>query len=321
MNKDFSYYLSKFLRDYLVIERNLSQHTIRSYKTTFELLINYLVKEKNMKLTDINFKNITREYILDFLKYLEEDKHNSISTRNQRLKAIRTFYSYCSLEEVENFNNITKILQIRFKKTQDKVIDYLTEEELKQVLESIDTSTKIGRRNLALLSLLYDTAARSSEIINLKIEDIHLEEKYAILNGKGNKQRIVPLMDNTIDLLKNYIKEDMVTTYIFSKANKPMNDRFIREVINKYCNNINNKNITPHVFRHTRAIHLLSAGVPLIYIRDLLGHSSIQTTERYARVLEKNKFKAIKDASPKNTNIELKDWNDDQNLLSQLLNL
>lgn len=317
MNKDFSYYLSKFLKDYLIIERNLSPHTIRSYKNTFSLLIKYLVNEKNIKLSDITFTNITREHILDFLKYLEDDKHNTISTRNQRLKAIRTFYQYCSIEKSDNVDNIVKILQIKFKKSQDKIIDYLTEEELKQVLESINTSTKIGRRDLTLLSLLYDTAARSSEIINLKVEDIHLEEKYVILNGKGNKQRVVPLMDSTIDLLKLYMQENNINNKLFNESSYAL----LRYLFSKLNNQFKSKNITPHVFRHTRAIHLLSAGVPLIYIRDLLGHSSITTTERYARVLEKNKFEAIAKATPNNINTVEKDWNDDKNLLSQLLNL
>ena len=321
MTKDFAYYLSKYLKDHLILERNMSNNTIRSYKKTFELLIDYLINKKNLKIFQINFETITRDIVIEFLNYLEEEKKNTIRTRNQRLACIKSFYQYCLIEEIDNIKNIKEVLTIKSKKYIKKVIDYLTEEELKELLESINTTTKIGRRNLVILSLLYDTAARASEIINLKIEDIHLEEKYVILNGKGSKQRVVPLMDQTVNLLKQYFKEQNLYNYLFeNKYHKKMNNDFIKDILSKY-NKIFTKNITPHTIRHTRAIHLLSVGVPIIMIRDLLGHESIITTEEYAKVLEKNKFEVIENASPKNINKKLDNWNDDKNLLNQLLNL
>ena len=200
-----------------------------------------------------------------------------------------------------------------------KVMNYLTEEELKTIFDSIDTTTKIGRRNLTILTLLYDTAARASEIINIKIEDIHLEEKYIILTGKGNKQRVVPIMEQTKKLLINYVKEyKIINSYLFQNNQKKMNARFIRDIIKSY--NVVNKQISPHTFRHTRAVHLLDKGVNIIYIQELLGHTSINTTMEYAKVIEKSKFDAIKEANPKLDN-DLPDWNNDSDLLSQLLNM
>ena len=200
-----------------------------------------------------------------------------------------------------------------------KVMNYLTEEELKTIFDSIDTSTKIGRRNLTILTLLYDTAARASEIINIKIEDIHLEEKYIILTGKGNKQRVVPIMEQTKKLLINYVKEyKIINSCLFQNNQKKMNARFIRDIIKSY--NVVNKQISPHTFRHTRAVHLLDKGVNIIYIQELLGHTSINTTMEYAKVIEKSKFDAIKEANPKLDN-DLPDWNNDSDLLSQLLNM
>ena len=195
MNKNFPYYLSKYLRDYLIVERNLSPNTVKSYKNTFQLLIEYLINIKKFKLIEINFNNITREIIIEFLNYLEESKANTIRTRNQRLAVIKSFYKYCAIDEIHNIDNINKILSIKSKKFTKKVINYLTEEELKEIFSSIDTTTRIGRRDLTILTLLYDTGARASEIINLRFEDIHLEDKYVILTGKGNKQRIVPIMN------------------------------------------------------------------------------------------------------------------------------
>ena len=319
MNKDFSYYLSKFLKEYLKLERNMSSHTIRSYKKTFQTLIEYLVNIKDFKLKDITFENVTREIIIDFLNYLEEDKQNSIRTRNQRLASLKSFYQYCLIDEINNIDNIRKILSIKAKKEVKKVMNYLTEEELQKLFNSIDISTNKGRRNLTLLTLLYDTAARASEIIDLKIEDIHLEEKYIILTGKGNKQRIVSMMEQTKKLLINYIKENYIESgYLFNINGNKFSHDTLSKIINKYTKNID-KQISPHTFRHTRAVHLLDKGVNVIYIQELLGHTSINTTMEYAKVIEKSKFEAIEKASPKIDN-DLPDWNDDEDLLSQLMN-
>ena len=322
MNKDFPYYLTKFLKEYIILERNLSDNTKRSYRNTFQILIEFLVNKKNYKITDITFAKITKEDITDFLNYLEEERHNSIRTRNQRLACIKAFYQFCLIDEVENISNIRKILAIKAKKFPKKVIDYLTEDELKELLENVDVSTIKGRRNFMILVLLYDTAARSCEIINLKVEDIHLEEKYVILDGKGKKERIVPIMEKTKDLILQYQKEfNIKNGYLFqNKTGNCMSDYFIKDIVKKYTSKIE-KNITPHTFRHSRAIHLLSAGVSIIYLRDLLGHESITTTEEYAKVLEEDKFDAIRSASPTNVSDELDDWTNDQDLLAQLLNL
>ena len=319
MNKNFSYYLSTFLKKYLILERNMSDNTIRFYRKTFQILIDYLVNVKNFQLKNVTFENITREIILEFLDYLENYKKNSIRTRNQRLACIKSFYQYCKIDEIDNIDNIRKILSIKAKKEIKKVMNYLTEEELKTILDSIDTTTKIGRRNLTILTLLYDTAARASEIINLKVENIHLEEKYIILTGKGNKQRIVSMMEQTKKLLINYIKENHIKSgYLFNINGNKMNERFLRDIV-KVTNSLD-KQISPHTFRHTRAVHLLDKGVNIIYIQELLGHTSVNTTMEYAKVIEKSKFEAIEKANPKMDN-NLPDWNDDKDLLSQLLNL
>ncbi len=319
MNKNFSYYLSKFLKEYLVVERNVSKETIRSYTKNFQMLIEYLVNTKNIKLKDITFEKITRDIILDYLNYLE-GKGNSIRTRNQRLACIKSFYKYCLYYEIQNIDNINKVLTINYKKCAKPIQDYLTEEEASLILSRVDTSTKIGKRDLLILSLLYDTAARASEIINLKIEDINLEAKSIILTGKGNKRRIVPIMEPTRDLLIRYLKDNDNKEYLFeNKCKKPYNWCFIRDVANKYTKGINKK-VTPHIFRRSRAIHLLDKGVNIIYIQELLGHSDIITTQEYTRAITKTKFEAIEKVTPK-LNAELPDWNDDKELLNQLLSL
>ena len=200
MNKDFSYYLSKFLKEYLVFEKNVSKETIRSYRKTFQMLVDYLVNNKNIKLKDITFDNVTRDLILDYLNYLEENG-NSIRTRNQRLACIKSFYKYCLYYETQNIDNINKVLTIGFKKYSKPILDYLTEEEVSQVFANVDTNTKKGKRDLLILVLLYDTAARANEIINIKLENINLEMKCIKIIGKGNKVRIVPIMEQTKNIL------------------------------------------------------------------------------------------------------------------------
>lgn len=322
-NKDFSYYLSKYLKDYLVMERNYSENTQKSYTKTFKLLIEYLVNKKGYKLTDITFSNVNQNIIVEFLKYLEEERKNTINTRNQRLAAIKSFYQYCSTEEIENINNINKVLLIKEKKTSKKLINYLTEEELKKLFDSIDISTKMGRRDLMLLSLLYDTGARANEIIKLKYKDINLETKRIILDGKGKKKRVVSMMEQTKKMLIQYLKEFNIKSedYVFNKNHKKYNNRFIRDVLEKYKDIIPDKKIHPHVFRHTRAVHLLDHGINIVYIQEFLGHESVVTTQTYTSVIEESKFKAIEQAAPEYRNEGLSDWNDDLDLLNQLLNI
>lgn len=322
MNKDFSYYLSEFFKSYLLMELNASINTVRSYKKAFELLIDYLLNVLKWKLNDITFNNITREVILDFLNYLEGTKKNSIRTRNQRLGAIKSLYQYILIHNPDNIYNIKQILSIKNKKHEDKEQEFLTVNEVKQIFDSIDTTTRIGRRNLTILCLLYDSAARADEITNLKVEDIKLDSKMIVLNGKGKKQRIVPLMTETIELLKKYMEENLINQgYVFHN-NTGKRTNFIAKIITSIIKDLDiNKKISPHTFRRSKVTHLLEAGVPLIYIKDILGHSSIETTMQYLKINNKYKNEAISKANEDLPKIEVKDWTMDKSLLSQLINL
>ena len=255
---------------------------------------------------------------MEYLNYLEK-KGNSIRTRNQRLACIKSFYKYCLYYETQNIDNINKVLTINFKKYAKPIQEYLTEEEVSMIFTNVDTTTKKGKRDLLILVLLYDTAARETEIINLKLEDINIGMKSIKITGKGNKIRIVPIMEQTKNLLVEYLKNNNSKKYLLENKERIYNERFIRDIINKYTKGINKK-ITPHTFRRTRAIHLLDKGVNIVYIQELLGHSSLLTTQEYIRSITKSKFEAIKSVTPKLVD-ELPDWNDDQDLLSQLLNL
>ena len=173
------------------------------------------------------------------------------------------------------------------------------------------------------ISLSYLKNQLGFNTIPCRIGDINLETKRIILDGKGKKKRIVSMMEKTKILLIQYLKEFNIGSddYLFNKNHKKYNGTFVRDIIRKYKDIIPDKNIYPHVFRHTRAVHLLDHGIYIIYIQEFLGHESVITTQIYASVIEDSKFKAIEQATPEYRNENLLDWNDDQDLLNQLLSL
>ena len=303
--KNLDYYLQKFLDIELRKNMNVSENTIISYKYAFISLLEFIIKNYNKNIKDIKIETINRDVVVDYLKYLELVKKNSISTRNQRLAAIKSFYNYLALEEIEYLPLCNEILSIKMKKNNQETVKYLSKEGIKEILSLPNTSTKKGIRDLAILTLLYDSGARVQELITLKVCDINFKNKTLELYGKGRKNRMVPLIGQTIKILEKYIKvyninfnsDDLL---FFNSKKEPLTRMGITYIINKYVKIARKKNpiefqinVTPHVFRHSKAMHLLESGVNLIYIRDFLGHESVATTEIYARANPENKRKAI----------------------------
>ena len=198
-----------------------------------------------------------------------------------------------------------EIHSIKIKKTQQETIKYLSKEGIKEILSLPKTSIENGVRDLAILTLLYDSGARVQELVNIKTKDIDFNKKTVYLFGKGRKARIVPLISQTIKILEKYIKIYNIPinsdNLLFYNSQKEALTRMgITYIIKKYVSIARNKNplefqinVTPHTFRHSKAMHLLESGVNLIYIRDFLGHESVTTTEIYARANPENKKKAI----------------------------
>lgn len=324
----FLYYIMQFFMTYLVKQRNLSPNTIKSYRDTFKIMIKYFSKEKNINLSKLSFNEFSKENVIYFLDYLENTKKNSILTRNQRLAAIHSFCTFVQSEEPEYLYNLQEILKIPFKKGTKKVIEYLIPDAIKILLKQPDLNQRNGLRDLLILSLLYDTGARVQELIDIKIKDIRLDNPSIIrLYGKGNKIRDVPIMNNTKKLLKEYIKQKQknINQYLFeSSTNKKFTRKGICYIIDKYVEearkitNIIPLKVSPHMFRHTKAMHLLQSGVNLIYIRDFLGHVDIQTTEIYAKYDTETKRRAIENAYPELTKTNLPDWNSNNDLMQFL---
>lgn len=332
---DFAKHLTEFLSVYLPTQKNVSHNTIHSYRDTFKILIKYCQEIKNTPAERITLDLLSSEWLIDFLAWLETNRKCSISTRNQRLAAIHSFFRYVQAEEPSGIFNFQKIVAIPIKKTKKTVIDYLTVDAIKLLLAQPEKHTLKGRRDLTLISLLYDSGARVQELIDLRICDVILQNPAVItLIGKGNKARRVPIMKNTASLLQNYLVENQLDkswknqNHLFTNnQHHKLTKEGIAYIITKYVksaekiSNIIPSKVTVHMLRHSKAMHLLQAGVNLIYIRDFLGHVDLKTTEIYAKADTEMKRKAIENVYPDLIDSNLPDWNKDQALLAWLSGL
>ena len=336
-SSDFASLRSGFLGNYLPLQKNTSNKTISSYRDTFKLLLIYLETERGIKPGKIKMKDLTSQLILDFLSWLEIERKNSISTRNQRLSAIRSFFRYAQFEMPEGLAQFQSILTLPSKKSPKTEVPYLTAEEMKALLSCPSQSTARGRRDLCLLCFLYDSGCRVQELIDLRVRDLTLFPKgIAALTGKGGKTRRIPLEQGTVNLLDAYLREQHLSgpeKYDWSVFTGSRGNKLTREgvtyIISKYIAPARDKiasipeQIKPHMFRHSRAMALLQAGVSLIYIRDFLGHSDLKTTEIYAKYDPELKRKAIEGVVPTiiTTPVPAKDWTDDTSLMDWLKSL
>jgi site-specific recombinase XerD len=330
---NFSKSLTDFLTSYLPGERGVSHNTILSYKDAFLLFIQYMQDQKGIKVNRLDFNVITKNCIVEYLDWLQKERGCGNSTRNSRLAAMHSFFRYLQYQYPEKIYECQKILSIPLKKKENPIINYLTLDGIKLLLEGPDLSTKRGRRDLALLSLMYDSAARVQEIIDLTPLMVRLDKPCIIkLIGKGAKARIVPLMDAQVKFLKDYIVENKLHEPYANKYPMFQNSRKekltragLNHILTKYANQARDKNqklipekLSCHSLRHSKAMHLLESGVNLVYIRDILGHTSVQTTEIYARADSQKKREAIEraysDINPKDT----PPWLTNDNLLGWL---
>ncbi len=327
--------LSKFLTDHLAGERDLSPQTIASYRDAIKLLLTWFRDVQAIAPEKLRLSDLDRTRVLAFLDWLETERHNSPATRNQRLAVIKSFARYSAIERPEFLDQATQILAVKQKKTPATDMGHLTGEEVKALLAEPDPSTRRGLRDTVLLSVLYDTAARVQEICDLNAADIRTARPMLItLHGKGSKTRRVPLMDPTARLLQDYLDRRTRHPGVGADADPlfhgPHQTRLTRWAVTKLLarhvqslrrrdpNYAPGVNVTPHTIRRTRAMHLLQAGVNLIYIRDLLGHADVSTTEIYARADTEAKRTAIEHAYQSLTPEPMPNWTADQDLLQWL---
>jgi len=323
--------ISDFVSIHLPVTRNVSKNTISSYCDTYRLLFTYVRDSKNISIEKFSISDFDDVLIKDFLVHLESERECAISTRNQRLSAIHSLARYIQIEVPQAMFACQKILNIPFKKRNKPTVAYLTHSDMKSLLAQPDSSTKQGRRDLTLLCLMYDTGARVQEIADLKVRDIFFRDiSYVKLCGKGRKSRLVPLLDKTVNLLNCYLEENCLLTpdksdfpLFLNRQNSKFSRAGIAYILQKYVSSACSQNVplpdkvTPHVLRHTKAMHLAEADVNPIYIRDFLGHEDISTINHYIQSSMTNKRKALEktvSASPDN----LPSWSTDKSLISWL---
>ena len=292
MTNRFSKLVQEFLTTYIVGECNYSMNTRTSYSTTFHLLLEFMNEEKNIKPNKIEIETITKEVIVQFLDWLETNRFVSIRTRNQRLACIKSFYKYVQSNELDLFDTCVIILSIKNKKVPNKMISYFSEDEIKIMINYLNSIKDL--KKLTMICVLYETGARVSEFINIKLTDLNLSDNASItLYGKGNKTRIVPISQELVKLINKYLKEIYMNygdDYLFYSNYKKKYERFginyiIKQLVielNAIYPNYFKENYFPHSFRHTKATHLYNNGTPLLYVKELLGHSTISSTEIYA---------------------------------------
>ena len=326
--------LRGFFGEYLPSLRGLSPHTVLSYRDALKLWLRFLASDKNISLTKLDLPDIQPQDTIAFLHYLEQDRHNCAATRNIRLAAIHAFFRYVGEQYPEQLNQAQQMLAIPFKRTTVAAIDYFDYEEIKVILESIDRSTAMGRRDYALLAMMFNTGARVQEIIDLQVADIQFVRPFQVrLLGKGRKTRICPLWPQTTQVLRDYCCHDRGLDLhdhhpLFINHRGAALTRFgVRYILNKRCEAVKAvlptlaaKSLHPHSMRHSTAVYLLKSGVDLATISHWLGHASLNTTNRYATIDLEMKRKAIElIESP--SDVKAGAWKMDETILGWLESL
>lgn len=326
--------LRDFFGEYLPSLRGLSPHTVLSYRDALVLWLRFLASNKNIPLIKLDLPDIQPEDAIAFLHHLEQDRHNCAATRNIRLAAIHAFFRYVGERFPEQLNQAQRMLAIPFKRTSVAVIDYFDYEEIKVILECIDRSTVKGRRDYALLAMMFNTGARVQEIIDLQVADIQFVRPFQVrLLGKGRKTRICPLWPQTTQVLRDYCCHDRGLDLhdhhpLFINHRGAALTRFgVRYILNKCCEAVKAvlptlaaKSLHPHSMRHSTAVYLLKSGVDLATISHWLGHASLNTTNRYATIDLEMKRKAIElIESP--SDVKAGAWKMDETILGWLESL
>lgn len=288
----FPVLLQDFFQRRLIAERGASAHTIASYRDTFELLLCFLEKRTRLASSAFTLEDLDAPAVLAFLDHLEAERGNSRRTRNLRLTAIRSFWRYASVRDPTSLPIAHRILAISSKRFDRPALDFLSREEIQALLDAPDCSTWSGQRDAVMFAVLYNTGARVSEVIGLRIENVLLDRASALhLHGKGRKERVIPLWKSTAKQLRAWFR------HIDRRSGAPVfpnrsGQHLSRSGVEKRlsvairkaserCPSLLTRPISPHTLRHTTAMHLLQSGVDITVIAMWLGHEDTTTTHHY----------------------------------------
>ncbi|OJF75662.1 MAG: hypothetical protein BKP49_11160 [Treponema sp. CETP13] len=287
--------LQNFFLQRMIQQRKVSDKTISSYRDTFRIYIKYMMDIYKISAIDISIEDFDMKHVESFCKYLEKNRGNKSVTINNRIAAIRSFMKYVT-EVAPEFSDIAKkAYLVPMQKYESPTMCFITKDEFEIMLKGCNTNSFIGARDKLMLLLLYNTGSRVSELLSLKCYDINnldmRKHNNVKIHGKGRKERLVPLWENTSIYVQKYIKTNHLNyadNLFINKNGDKLTRSGVRSRINIIVNKaaseapaLTEKNITPHTFRHSVAMNLLVAGVDISTIAIWLGHSSIETTHKY----------------------------------------
>jgi integrase/recombinase XerD len=304
--------LQAFFTDRLITQRNSSPQTIAAYRDTFRLLLCFAREQTGKQPFELDLDDLDAPLIGAFLNHLEHDRGNSPRTRNARLGAIHSFYRFAALEHPEHAQTIARVMAIPTKRHERNTVSYLNLDEIKALLAAPDRNTWLGRRDHALLLVMIQTGVRVSELVGLRVRDVHLGTGAHIrVTGKGRKKRATTLTGETVAILRAWLTErqGQPDEALFpTRQGRPLSRYTIGVLISKHaataaarCPSLTAKRVTPHTLRHTNAMLLRAKGVDIATIALWLGHESTQTTHIYEHADPALKEQAIARTAPLGT--------------------
>lgn len=306
MNHSLTMFMQRFFSHYLPMEKGLAANTIKAYRDAIKLLLCYAAAALDKPVDKLDVEDISEPTVLGFLDHLEKERACSAGTRNARLAALHSLFAFIARKEPGLLLECRRVRDIPQKRVEYRMVGYLEEPEMQAILDAVDGKAQMSARDNALLMLLYNTGARVSEIVTLTLGDLQLDGVASVrLMGKGHKPRICPLWPETVALLQRYIAERTPKTpeigsLFLNTGGSPISRFGIGHIIAGYvetaqakCSSLRRKNVTPHMIRHTTAMHLLRAGNDLHMVSYWLGHADLNTTHVYVEIDMEMKRKMI----------------------------
>ena len=303
--------LRGFFENYLAAQRDVSPNTVFAYRDSIKLLLRFAARRSGRQVIRLRLADLGPITVLSFLDYLEVERKNCVATRNCRLVAVHRFFGYVADTDPRHADLCRRVLDIPVKKTTSSAMTYLHQDEVKALLAAPLPTHRLGRRDIALFTFLYNTGARASEAVTLNVKDVRFEPPTQVrILGKGRKERTCPLWKETVDALRAYLQQrnngNQPDAPLFLNAHNKRISRFgVITILKRHVAtaaaqqpSLATKRISPHTMRHTAAMHLLQSGVELNVIKSWLGHVSITTTSQYIEIDMEMKRKAIERCSP-----------------------
>ena len=323
-----------FFIDHLVAVKGLRPASVRSYRDTIRLFLCFVAADKKVKITKLRIEDLSFERSLGFLRYLEEGRGNHVRTRNQRLAVLHSLFDYVASREPEMLGVCQRVAAIPTKRAAPAETHYLERDEIEGLFRDLPRVGRLALRDRALLLFLYNTGARAQEVADLRVGHLDLGEAGVVrLHGKGDKWRTCPLWRETAALLEQLLdtsnRPPRTEAPVLISATGEALTRFgIYKIVRRHAGHLDNdrtdRRVSPHLFRHTSAVHLLEAGVEVNVIRGWLGHADLTTTNRYAEINTRAKVEALRNTEPPGSSVGPRArpvWRSDESLLDWLSSL